>query len=78
MVRKSVNSSPPPQPPPPFQQRHGLLEISDSRGIILGSRDVDCGFFVLKRAGVARARGVMDSSMDVEDYEGDKQRCRPT
>jgi hypothetical protein len=69
MVRKSVASSPPPQPPPSLQQQHGLPEISDGRGNVLGSRDVEGGFFVRKRAGVSKAQGVMDSSMDVEDYE---------
>jgi hypothetical protein len=69
MVRKSVASSPPPQPTPTLLQQHGLPEISDGRGVILGSRDVEGGFFVRKRAGAGKAQGVMDSSMDVEDYE---------
>jgi hypothetical protein len=69
MVRKSVACSPSPQPTPTLQQQHGLPEISDGRGVILGSRDVEGGFFVRKRAGAGKAQGVMDSSMDVEDYE---------
>jgi hypothetical protein len=69
MVRKSVASSPPPQTNPTLQQQHGLPEISDGRGVILGSRDVEGGFFVRKRAGAGKAQGVTDSSMDVEDYD---------
>jgi hypothetical protein len=69
MVRKIVSPSPL-HPPPAVLQRENLLEISDGSGVIFGSQDVEGGFFVRRRAGVGKARGVADTSMDVEDFDG--------
>jgi hypothetical protein len=67
MVRKIAVHSPPLRPLPPPQQQQGLAELSDGANV-LGARDVEGGFFVRRNARDARTQGVLDTSMDVEDF----------
>jgi hypothetical protein len=68
MVRKLAPSCPPAHQPPPPAQQLSLVEISDGQNV-LRARDVEGGYFVRRSSGAAKAIGVLDTSMGVEDYD---------